>query len=209
MTEQKTDARRTAWRWIGRGVMVAIVLAGLASCSATNQAKDTPPNNSGVTNPAPTNPAPTSPPATSPAPTNPAPTPTGEGLCGYISTATVEKILGGPIQSAELEQLHDDITSCNYVRDGNLAAGSLLAQCADTGQALAALMNGATELEGSTPEAYDVNGAGGHVFSITEDGRCVLSVLVIRTNARSPGEARGALAAGLLEAYNSAKVHKP
>lgn len=203
MNEQKTDARRTAWRWIGRGVMVAIVLAGLASCSATNQAKDTQPNNSGVTNPAPTNPAPTS-----PAPTNPAPTPTGAGLCGFISTATVEKILGGPIASTELEE-ESTHTACYYVRGDHLGGASLSAHCVNTGQTLAYLMKGATPLEGSAPEAMNVNGAGGHVFSITQDGSCVLTLLGGPVD--DPGEPppTGALAAGLLEAYNSAKVHKP
>jgi hypothetical protein len=207
MNEQKADARRTAWRWIGRGVMVAIVLAGLASCSATNQAKDTQPNNSGVTNPAPTNPAPTSPAATSSAPTNPAPTPTGEGLCRFMSTATVEMILGGPIESVELEKdAVNDATTCSWLRDGNLAAAGLTASCAETGRVLAYLLRGATELEGSTPEAYNVNGKGGHVFSITEDGSCVLSLVVTRVDG---SDTTKVLAAGLLEAYNAAKVHKP
>jgi hypothetical protein len=182
------------------GAMVAIVLAGLASCSATNQAKDTQPNNSGVTNPAPTDPAPTS-----PAPTNPARTPTGEGLCGYISTATVEKILGGRIESTKLDETTNQ-PGCTYV--SGTSAAVLYAACAETGQVLAGLMKGATELEGSTPEAYNVNGKGGHVFSITEDSSCVLGLLGGR--AAQPGaDITEALAAGLLEAYNSAKVNKP
>ena len=69
-------------------------------------------------------------------------------------------------------------------------------------------MNGATELEGSAPEALNVNGAGGRVVSITADGSCVLDLLAIRPDDTDTDLTK-LLAAGLLEAWTYAKTHKP
>jgi hypothetical protein len=115
-------------------------------------------------------------------------------------------VLGGPIRSATLDKKTADNPTCYY--ESSTSAAGLAAYCAETGQILAGLRNGATDLDGSAPEAGNVNGKGRRVFTITEDGSCVLDLAVIRA-ADTSADVTKVLAAGLLEAYNSAKVHKP
>jgi hypothetical protein len=167
---------------VGRAVGVVIVIALLASCQPAKDAHQS--SSSEVTQPS---------------------TSAGEGLCGFISTATVKKVLGGSIESARLDETINE-PACYYVSRSNSAY--LAMRCTDPAQTLAGLLNGATALQGSAPGAGNVNGLGRHVFVATEDGKCVLDLGVVRADGAG-ADVTKALAAGLLEAYNTARVHKP